>query len=274
LHVIRIRHRIRDMGDTASGNGKRNRWTDDQVIRLTELWGTARDADVAKKIGKSIQSIRTKATELRLRDKKGRRAGCRPGKVTYPWRKEEDLVLVKNVGHLNIFELIDQLPGRNRLAIERRCYELGFSPTQGTYTRLQIERDTGYDWRQIQRARDNLGQTWKRYGLRKYMITFDQVNEIIAYLRDERRKWSLHYGLDQCVKCGVSGDDEKTRHSGDGLCKSCWDRRRHARTRVEKTLREGQMVTLTEDVWRLRIRVDVTVERRSTLSQVGDFAVR
>lgn len=246
------------MGDLGSRKGKRNRWTKEETERLTELWGTARDAEVAERLGKSVQSIRTKATELKLRERKGRRAGCQLGRVTYPWRKDEDLVLVKNVGHLNIFELMDLLPGRNRIAIERRCYELGFSPTQGTYTRLQIERETGYDWRQIQRARDNLSQSWKRYGLRKYMITFDQVNDIIDYLRDEKRKWSLHYDLDCCRLCGQAGDCERRRHSGDGLCKKCWDLRRHTRAQVERLMLSGRAILLTEKVWKIYLRDEPT----------------
>lgn len=244
------------MGKANAGRRKRARWTDKEEKRLRELWGTCRDSQIAAALGKTVSSVRFKAGVLGLREEKGRRAGCRPGRVTYPWSKDEDLVLMKNVGHLNIFELMEQLPRRNRLAIERRCYELGFSPTQGTYTRLQIERETGYDWRQIKRARDSLGQNWKRYGFRKYMITFDQVQEITEYLRDEKRKWSLQYGLDRCRECGTSGDTERDRHSGDGLCKRCWDFRRHAREAVVQSLDRGKAVILTEDIWYAYIRDD------------------
>ena len=205
---------------------------------------------MAAGIGKTTKAVRDKASALGLREEKGKRAGCRPGNVTYPWGRDEDLVLVKNVGHLNIFELMEQLPRRSRVAIERRCYELGFSPAQGTYSRLQIEQDTGYDWRQIKRARDALGQNWKRYGLRKYMITFDQMQDIVEYLKTETRKWSLQYNLDSCRRCGASGDDERCRHSGDGLCKRCWDFRRHARKSIVSAIRGGRAVLLTEDIWK------------------------
>ena len=241
------------MGDTAGKRRKRSRWTTEEEERLRDLWGTRRDAEIAAALGKTVSSVRFKAGQLNLREEKGRRAGCRPGRVTYPWSTDEDLVLVKNVGHMSIFELMEQLPRRNRLAIERRCYELGFSPTQGTYTRLQIERETGYDWRQIQRARDALGQTWKRYGFRKYMVTFDQVQEIIQYLATETRKWSLQYGLDSCRRCGASGDSERERHSGDGLCKRCWDFRRHNRSSVMASIRRGKAVVLTEEIWKVYV---------------------
>lgn len=171
-------------------------------------------------------------------------------RINRPWQPSEDLVLIKNVGHLSIFELQNLLPRRNRLAIERRCYELDFSPTQGTCTRLQVERETGYDWRQLQRAREALKQNWKRYGTRKYMISSDQVEDIIEYLRTETRKWSLHYNLDACRMCSVSGFDDSARHAGDGLCKKCWDFRRHNRTQMINSLRKGKMITLSETIWR------------------------
>ena len=242
------------MGESAGKRRKRSRWTEEEEQTLKELWGTRRDSEVAAILGKTVQSVRTKAFDLNISDEKGKRAGCRSGRVTFPWSKEEDLVLVKNVGHLSIFELMEMLPRRNRLAIERRCYELGFSPTQGTYTRLQIERETGYDWRQIQRARDSLRQNWKRYGLRKYMITFDQVQEIIQYLKTEKRKWSLHYGLDRCRLCGAAGTDERTRHSGDGLCKRCWDFRRHTRSQIVEALNRQKITILTEEIWLAYLR--------------------
>jgi len=242
------------MGESSGSRRKRSRWTSDEEDRLRELWGTRRDSEVAAILGKTVQAVRAKATDLNVRDDKGKRVGCRPGRITYPWSKDEDLVLMKNVGHMSIFELMDQLVRRNRLAIERRCYELGFSPTQGTYTRLQIERETGYDWRQIQRARDAIKQTWKRYGLRKYMITFDQVQEIISYLRTEKRKWSLHYDLDHCRLCGASGNDERTRHSGDGLCKRCWDFRRHNRSQIIDSLDKKRVTILTEEIWHAYLR--------------------
>jgi hypothetical protein len=247
---------------------KRSRWTSEQESILRKLWGTQRDSKLAEVLGKTVKSVRSKATEMNVRAEKGLRTVCRSGRVTYPWQSDEDLVLVKNVGHLSIFELMNLLPRRNRLAIERRCYELGFSPTQGTHTRLQIERETGYDWRQIQRARDALGQVWKRYGTRKYMITFDQVQDIIEYLRTETRKWSMHYDLDQCLLCGASGAEERTRHSGDGLCKRCWDFRRHGRVQVLDALRKGRMMILTEEIWHAYIRDEPTEQEVRIVSAV------
>lgn len=226
------------------------RWTDEQVDILRSMWGEVRDSVIAQKIGRSVSSVRFKAGDLGLRDEKGRRTGSRPGRAVRPWTHEEDLILKSNVGYLSIFELMEKLPGRNRFAIERRCYELGFSPTQGTYTRLQVERDTGYDWRQIKRARDATGQKWKRYGDRKYMITEDQRDEIIEYLKNEKRRWSLHYGLDGCVRCGSNGEGGSERHSGDGLCKRCYDLRRYERSFIVSSINRGNYEILNEEKWR------------------------
>lgn len=224
-------------------------WTDEQLARLQDIWGTMKDADVAAALGKTISSVRLKATTLKLREQKGKRAGTRSGAVTSPWSRDEEMVLIKNVGHSSIFELIDMLPGRTRAAIESRCRRLGFTPTQGTFTRCGIERKTGYDWRQIKRAKDALGQVWKRYGIRKYIISEEQYDEIIEYLRDEPQKWSKLWNLDACIKCGTSGRSERERHSGDGLCKADWDARRYKRGVALKSIIDGRVVPLTKESW-------------------------
>lgn len=228
---------------------RRGSWTDVEVTRLREIWGTMKDAEVAKELGKTVSGVRLKATALKLREEKGKRAGTRSGEVTYPWSKVEEMLLLKNVGHSSIFELMELLPNRTRASIESRCRRLGFSPTQGTYTRCGIERETGYDWRQIRRARDAIGQAWKRYGVRKYIISEEQVDEIIDWLKNETRKWSKQWDLDACRKCGASGTSERERHSGDGLCKQCWDRRRYIRNISIKSLNQGKLTTLTPDAW-------------------------
>ncbi len=205
----------------AKQSRKRVTWTDAESARLREIWGTIKDADVAKELGKSLSSVRIRATVLNLREEKGKRAGTQSGDITLPWSKEEEMLLIKNVGHSSVFELMEMLPNRTRAAIESRCRRLGFSPTQGTFTRCGIERETGYDWRQIKRARDAVGQSWKRYGVRKYIISEEQVFEITEYLRTETRKWSKSWNLDACRVCNASGASERDRHSGDGLCKKC-----------------------------------------------------
>lgn len=228
---------------------KRGIWTVEQLSKLQDIWGTMKDAEVATSLGKTISSVRLKATALRLREQKGKRAGTRSGAVTSPWSKEEEMVLIKNVGHSSIFELIDMLPGRTRAAIESRCRRLGFSPTQGTFTRCGVERETGYDWRQIKRAKDALGQVWKRYGVRKYIISEEQYDEIIEYLRDEPRKWSKQWNLDACIQCGTSGRSERERHSGDGLCKADWDKRRYKRNLAVSAIGSGRAPVLTKELW-------------------------
>ena len=81
------------------------------------------------------------------------------------------------------------------------------------------------------------------------MISFDQVQEIVEWLRDETRKWSREYNLDCCVGCGANGANDTERHSGDGLCKQCRDDRRHKRGRVHRSFRDGFYIPLTREVW-------------------------
>ena len=230
-------------------NSRNNAWTPEQLSKIREIWGTMKDAEIAAVLGKTISSVRLKATALKLREEKGKRAGTRSGEITAPWSKTEEMILVKNVGHSSIFELMELLPLRTRASIESRCRRLGFSPTQGTFTRCGIERETGYDWRQIRRARDAIGQVWKRYGVRKYIISEEQVDEITDWLKNEKRKWSKRWNLDACVSCGASGFSERDRHSGDGLCKREWDQRRYVRNMTAKNVADGKLTLLTEDLW-------------------------
>lgn len=225
------------------------RWTPDQLSKLREVWGTMKDAQVAQSLGKTVSAVRLKATALKLREEKGKRAGTRSGETTFPWTKDEEMVLYNNAGLCSIYELLELLPRRTRASIENRCRRLGFSPTQGTYTRCGIERATGYDWRQIKRARDATGQIWKRYGKRKYIITEDQYEEIIAYLKDEPVKWSKQWDLDACLVCGTSGRSERERHSGDGLCKKNWDQRRYIRNSTVASIVSGKIKPLTQEIW-------------------------
>lgn len=258
-----------DIGSAITNKVKRLRWTPQDESLLRKLWGTKNDSEVAELLGRTTKSVQIKASEMKVRAEKGLRASCRSGQVTFRWTPEEELILVKNVGHLSIFELKDLLPRRTRTAIERRCYQLGFSPTQGTNSRLQIEQETGYDWRQIRRAADALKQTWKRYGSRKYMITFDQVQDIIEYLKNETSKWSIHYGLDCCRLCGIAGKDSETRHVNDGLCKKCYDFRRHNRLRIVDAMRRGRMMVLTEQVWIEFVCDEPAVPRQEQSSATG-----
>ena len=98
------------------------------------------------------------------------------------------------------------------------------------------------------------------------MITFDQVQEIIGYLKTEKRKWSLHYDLDECRLCKASGSDERTRHSGDGLCKRCWDFRRHNRSQILDSLKKKRVTILTEEIWHAYLRDEPTVKAEESLT--------
>ena len=89
--------------------GRKSSWTQSELDKLRELWGTMKDSEVAQALGKTVSGVRFTASVLKLREEKGRRTGCRPGKTTFPWTRQEDLVLIKNVGHLSIFELLELL---------------------------------------------------------------------------------------------------------------------------------------------------------------------
>ena len=52
----------------ANGSRKRSSWTDEELAKLRDLWGTLKDSDVAAALGKSVSCIRIRATILNLRE--------------------------------------------------------------------------------------------------------------------------------------------------------------------------------------------------------------
>ena len=224
---------------------KKSIWTESEISKVRELWGTMKNVDLAVSVGKTISALTYLATKLNLRQEKGYRAGGCKHIPCRRWTNREHKILIDSIGHLSTSEIEKRLPGRSWHSIETKCYDLGYSTTQGTFSCAMIEKETGYDWRQIKRARDRLGQTWKRYGKRKFIITEDQRDDIIEYLKCEVKKWSIKYDLDACIKCGASGLGPRDSHAGDGLCKRCVDARRYERHRIVELLKNNQLVEIS-----------------------------
>jgi hypothetical protein len=226
---------------------KSNRWSDEDKKTIRELWGTCKNAELAKILNKTVSSVNYQATVLNLRQEKGYRSGGRAGIACRRWTNREQKILIDSIGHLSIVDIEKRLPGRTRSSIETKCNQLGYCATQGSFSRADIERDTGYDWRQIKRARTALRQEWKRYGKRKFIVTEDQRDDIVEYLKEETNKWCKKYNLDGCINCGATGTATKERHAGDGLCKKCLDHRRYDRAQIIKHLENNKLVEICFD---------------------------
>lgn len=136
------------------------------------------------------------------------------------WTKREEMILLDSLGAIGVKALIKKLK-RTRNAIDSKIRRL-LGPsglTQGTYTLRAISEFTGYDTRMLKRARNALGQKWKRTSPKgRYLITEDQFSEIKDWLVGGY--WSNKAHLYRCIWCGIK---EEAHHSR-GLCKKCHDK--------------------------------------------------
>lgn len=152
------------------------------------------------------------------------------------WTKEESARLMRLVGESTAQELVAEFPGKSWQAIKAKARRLGFSPFQGSWTLTRMIEETGYNWKQLGKAREALGQVWaesgaprsaKRGGHRpRFVITDEQVQELLAHLATAtRRRWGTSRDgastWDCCQVCGATGGTPMAEHDYGGWCRGC-----------------------------------------------------
>lgn len=156
--------------------------------------------------------------------------------MPYYWTKGEISILEQLVGNASYSTLQKRLQGRSLESIKKKARQLGFTLSRGTWTLNRVMQETGYNWKQIYRARDVLNQYWRRatetkakHG--KFLITDEQALEIMDYLKREHYPFTSRYGQPTlrwsryhtiCSSCKST----KRPHYGRGMCESCWKRDR------------------------------------------------
>lgn len=78
--------------------------------------------------------------------------------------------------------------GRSAGAIRNRLHLIGVKIHSSTLYLTEFCRRTGYDYKQVKKARDALGQTWRKLGNKKrsrFMITEEQANEICEFFKSD-----------------------------------------------------------------------------------------
>jgi len=170
------------------------------------------------------------------------------------WTKKEDDALFDGIGVFSIpwFQRkagksydYPHAPLRSRKAIySRAARRLGTgSLTRGTHTLIAAARETGYSRGQIQRAQSALNQKWKRLSTRgPYLITFDQLDEIIGWLRQDY--WCMKLHLYGCVNCG----DKQRPSAGMGLCQWCYRRLRGLLRRLDLPTQPKKILILMQSM--------------------------
>ena len=170
------------------------------------------------------------------------------------WTKKEDAALLDGVG---VFSLawfrrragtsydMPSAPLRSPAAVYMRAARLigSSSLTRGTHTLKDAARSTGYTIEQLQRAQQALSQKWKRLSPRgPYLITFDQLDEIVGWLRQDY--WCKKLRLYGCVNCG----DNHSPPRGMGLCARCYRRLRRILTLAGLPRRLPGLVSMLQGI--------------------------
>lgn len=181
------------------------------------------------------------------------------GCITGPrWTQAEKDKLQAMAGAITRRSLRVAFPDRTYEAVLRMASRLGFTLHQGTWTLRRLMDETGYNQKQIFRARDELRQHWMRTdykdrshlvdGVRRggtrYLISDEQALAIIDYLKDEHKRYkytSRHgtprlrwaKGYDCCQDCGTT----KRPHYGKGCCQPCLKLRKRGVVNVAAVLR-------------------------------------
>jgi len=150
------------------------------------------------------------------------------------WTTGEDKRLYMLVGGYSLDKIAEML-GRSERSIRHRAEALNLKLREGSVTLHGLCKSSGYDWRQIRRAKSALKQVWARSSHRDtaradgkggtwFVITDEQAEALIDYLANEKappQRWAK--GLDRCIKCRRSNRP----HCGLGLCSACYQRRKY-----------------------------------------------
>jgi len=144
------------------------------------------------------------------------------------WTPQDTYFLRRYFGRKPINWLAVRLH-RTPNAIWCRANKLNLLSSGKTHNLSDLIRDTGYNWKQLLKAKTELNQNWERHKNKKgskYYITEEQKEELLRHLAKPGPKfsnsiilWESILRIKRCLQCGV--EDEE--HYSLGLCKSCFD---------------------------------------------------
>lgn len=135
------------------------------------------------------------------------------------WSKLDEIKLLQGAGVCS-FEWLCKHVKKSEQAVKnkaRRMWNGGV--TRGYFSVYQLTNLTGYNSKQLNRARRALKQKWNRTGVKgTHMISEEQIVDLLTWLKNDY--WSKKLHLHACVWCGSN----QRRHRGLGLCSRCYNR--------------------------------------------------
>lgn len=149
------------------------KWTDEDLVQFRALAGTMPVEELSKRLGHSAISIMNAATRFGV-------------SVAYERKKwtQDELNKVMIECESKTFDQLTALVPRSRAAISNKMSELGWKQLADRHSLHSAIKATGYSQSQLLRARDALGQRWKRT-TKRFIISPKQLEELCEYLKWE-----------------------------------------------------------------------------------------
>ncbi len=145
------------------------------------------------------------------------------------WTAEDIKLLKRWIGRQPIDRLAEVLR-RTPNAIWCKAYQLNLVIANYSYSLTDLIYDTGYNWKQIKKAKDELRQIWKpeqKQGAgSRYYVSKEQKEELLRHLakpglkRKDAMYWAPKFHISSCLHCGT----KERKHHSHGLCEKCLKR--------------------------------------------------
>lgn len=185
------------------------------------------------------------------------------------WTTQEVYFLRRYFGRKPINWLALRL-NRTTNAVWCRANKLNLTSKGKTHALSDLIRDTGYNWKQLLKAKKELEQEWERHKKKKgskYLVTDEQKEELLRHLAKPGPKfskeiifWFKPLKIQRCMRCRNSKDE----HYMAGLCEDCY----MDLTKVTYKLKlHEKLVTY----WKLAHSLQVTPHKAHPIRQLASW---
>ena len=162
------------------------------------------------------------------------------------WTKEDIHFLKRHIGKYSIHWIADRLQ-RTPNSIRCKANDLQITASSRFHSLQSIIRETGYNRKQVLKAKEALDQEWQWLEAPvaggRFKITTDQREQLLHWLAkpgpkyssppgpEPRTVWEPYLGITNCLHCGTNGSSTTQRHKALGLCVSCWNKLQRNKTK-------------------------------------------
>jgi 5-bromo-4-chloroindolyl phosphate hydrolysis protein len=186
------------------------------------------------------------------------------------WTLEDEIAL-RALYRRRSIDWLEAYLKRSRSSIRSKANRLKISETKQTFSLRNLIESTGYNWKQILKAKKELNQTWKRIGSDNgpYAITEEQKSQLLAHLAKPGPKYSVKPGrkpnnfwaptlqLTKCLNC----QHTKHKHQGIGLCIKCYH---HIRQKPQRFHFYKTLITY----WKLTNKFNLPTNTQHPIDQI------